>query len=138
MAEAKFIPLKNYRSYSPDEMIKRSQDFYNHLKQRRTIREFSNKPVPKEIIENCIRSAGTAPSGANMQPWHFVVISNPEIKRKIKIAAEEEEKEFYTHRASKEWLEALEPLGTDDQKPFLEKAPYLIAIFSKSQNNITL
>jgi len=93
---------------------------------------FSDKNVPKEVIENCIKSAGTAPSGANMQPWHFAAISNPELKKKIRIAAEEEEEEFYSKRAPKEWLEALEPLGTDPSKPFLETAPYLIAIFYKS------
>jgi nitroreductase len=96
------------------------------------VRDFSDKPVPKEVIENCIKAAGTAPSGANLQPWHFVVVSNPEIKKKIRIAAEEEEKEFYSNRAPKEWLEVLEPLGTDEHKPFLEIAPYLIAIFYKS------
>jgi nitroreductase len=96
------------------------------------VRDFSDKPVPIEIIENCIKAAGTAPSGANLQPWHFVVVSDPEIKKKIRIAAEEEEKEFYSKRAPKEWLEVLEPLGTDESKPFLETAPYLISIFYKS------
>jgi len=132
MSNQNFIPLSNYKEYPADEMLKRSQAFYEDVKKRRTVRDFSDKPVPKEIIENCIKSAGTAPNGANLQPWHFVIISNPEIKKKIRIAAEEEEKEFYTKRAPKEWLEVLEPLGTDEQKPFLETAPYLIAIFSKS------
>jgi nitroreductase len=132
MAKQKFIPLKNFMEYTTDEMIKRSGMFYSDLKSRRTVRDFSNKPVPKEVIEYCIKVAGTAPSGANMQPWHFAVVSNSEIKMKIRIAAEEEEKEFYSKRAPKEWLEVLEPLGTDSNKPFLETAPYLIAIFYKS------
>ncbi len=132
MSKYNFIPLSDIKEYSPEEMIKRSESFYNQVKQRRTVRDFSDKPVSKEVIENCIRAAGTAPSGANLQPWHFVVVSDPKIKKQIRIAAEEEEKEFYTKRAPKEWLDALAPLGTDEQKPFLEKAPNLIAIFSKS------
>ncbi|MEE9572131.1 MAG: nitroreductase family protein [Candidatus Neomarinimicrobiota bacterium] len=132
MSKYNFIPLNDFKEYSPEEMIKRSENFYNLVKQRRTVRDFSDKQVPMEVIENCIRAAGTAPSGANLQPWHFVVVSDPIIKKQIKIAAEKEEKEFYTNRAPKEWLDALAPLGTDEQKPFLEKAPILIAIFSKS------
>jgi len=132
MSKPNFIPLSDYTKYSEAEMLNRSKAFYEDIKRRRTVRDFSDKPVPKEIIENCIKSAGTAPSGANLQPWHFVVVSNPEIKKKIRIAAEEEEKEFYIKRAPKEWLEVLEPLGTNANKPFLETAPYLIAIFSKS------
>jgi nitroreductase len=132
MSKYNFIPLNDFKEYSPEEMIKRSESFYNQVKQRRTVRDFSDKPVSKKVIENCIRAAGTAPSGANLQPWHFVVVSDPIIKKQIKIAAEKEEKEFYTNRAPKEWLDALAPLGTDEQKPFLEKAPILIAIFSKS------
>jgi len=107
----------------------RSRIFFENLSTRRTIRNFSDKPVDREIIENCIKTAGTAPSGANMQPWHFVLISNPKIKKQIRVAAEKEEKEFYKTRAPKEWLEALSPLGTDNNKPYLETAPYLIAIF---------
>jgi iodotyrosine deiodinase len=132
MTKSEFIPLENYRRYPEDEMLKKSQAFYDDIKRRRTVRDFSDKPVPREVIENCIKAAGTAPSGANLQPWHFVVVSNPEIKKKIRFAAEEEEKEFYSNRAPKEWLEALEPLGTDEHKPFLETAPYLIAIFTKA------
>ena len=128
----KFIPLANYKRFPEKEMILRSEDFYQDIKRRRTVREFSDEKVSREIIENCIKTAGTAPNGANLQPWHFVVISDPEIKRKIRIGAEEEEKEFYANRAPKEWLETLEPLGTDEHKPFLETAPYLIAVFSKS------
>lgn len=132
MAKPKFIPLTSFTQYSPDEMINKSQEFYKLLKRRRTVRDFSEKDVPLEVIKNCILTAGTAPSGANLQPWHFAVVSDPEIKKKIRIAAEEEEKEFYTNRAPKEWLDALAHLGTDEHKPFLETAPYLIAIFSKS------
>jgi nitroreductase len=132
MSKPKFIPLPDFRKISPDDMIKRSDAFYKKMKKRRTVREFSNKPVPREVILNCIKTAATAPNGANKQPWHFVVISNPEIKRKIREAAEKEEWEFYHNRAPDEWLNALENLGTDEHKPFLEEAPYLIAIFSKS------
>jgi iodotyrosine deiodinase len=132
MAKPNFIPFTSFTQYPPDQMINRSQEFYTFLKRRRTVRDFSDKPVSKEVIENCILAAGTAPSGANLQPWHFVVVTDPEIKKKIRIAAEEEEKEFYTNRAPKEWLEALAHLGTNEHKPFLETAPYLIAIFSKS------
>jgi nitroreductase len=107
----------------------RSRIFFENLSTRRTIRDFSDIPVDREVIENCIKTAGTAPSGANMQPWHFVLISDPTIKKQIRVAAEKEEKEFYEKRAPKEWLEVLAPLGTDDNKPYLETAPYLIAIF---------
>jgi len=123
------IPLSEYREYSVEEMRRRVNDFYADINRRRSVREFSDRPVPRDIIETALRAAGTAPSGANLQPWHFAVVSGPDAKRKIREAAEAEEREFYTHRASKEWLEALAPLGTDDQKPFLEKAPYLIAVF---------
>ena len=132
MKAKKFIPLSNYKEYSVKEMLKRSKEFYEDIKRRRTVREISNKSFPIEVIENCLRSAGTAPSGANFQPWHFVIISDKKVKREIRIAAEKEEKEFYSKRAPKEWLEALSPLGTDENKPFLEDAPYIIAIFSKS------
>jgi nitroreductase len=110
-------------------MRDRLNAFYKDMKKRRTVRDFSDRPVPLDIIKQALRTAGTAPSGANLQPWHFTVVSGPETKRKIRIAAEEEEKEFYEHRASPEWLRALEPLGTDTHKPFLEMAPCLIAVF---------
>ncbi len=132
MIKPKFHPLKNYIKYPEEVMIERSRKFYEDIKRRRTVRDFSDKPVPREVIENCIRAAGTAPSGANLQPWHFVVVADADIKKQIRIAAEEEEKEFYTHRAPKEWLDALAPLGTDEHKPFLETAPYLVAVFAKS------
>jgi nitroreductase len=101
------------------------------MRRRRTIREFSDRPVPRAVIEDCIRAAGTAPSGANLPPWHFVAISDRRLKHEIRLAAETEEKEFYEHRAPKAWLEALAPIGTDPSKPFLETAPWLIAVFSK-------
>ena len=116
-------------SISEDEMLQESLAFYQKLNSRHTIRDFSDKPIDKDIIENCIKTASTAPSGANMQPWHFVLVSDADIKKQIRVAAEHEEKEFYEKRASKEWLGALAPLGTDDHKPYLENAPYLIAIF---------
>ena len=128
---ANFIPLPNYQEYPVEEMEARSADFYADIRRRRTVRDFSPRPVPRSIIENCLRAAGTAPNGANLQPWHFVVVSDPHIKRRIRLAAEEEEREFYQRRASDEWLEALAPLGTDASKPFLEVAPYLIVIFSQ-------
>jgi nitroreductase len=129
--ETSFVPY-NYKSYPIEEMQKRSQTFLKNIQKRRTIRDFSDEPVPEEIISNCLRSAGTAPSGANRQPWHFSVVSDMEIKKQIREAAEEEEKKFYSGRAPDEWLEALEPLGTDENKPFLEIAPYLIVIFSEA------
>ena len=132
MTKAKFIPLAEYRQYSGEEMKNRSGDFYTDIRRRRTVREFSSQPVAREVIENCIRAAGTAPNGANLQPWHFVVIGDADIKSKIREAAEEEERAFYEKRAPKEWLEVLAPLGTDWRKPFLEVAPYLIAIFDQS------
>ena len=129
MSAYNFIPLLNYNVYSADEMISRSEEFYDEVKNRRTVREFSDKPVPQKVIENCIKAAGSAPSGANMQPWKFIIVETPEIKNKIRLAAEEEEKEFYTSKAPHEWLDALAPLGTDEHKLFLETAPYLIVIF---------
>ena len=101
------------------------------MQKRRTVRDFSDRPVPRELIEYCLSAAGTAPSGANLQPWHFVAISDADVKREIRIAAEAEEKEFYEHRAPKAWLEALAPLGTDWHKPFLETAPWLVAVFAQ-------
>lgn len=129
MSTPKFIPLPGYHEYPIDEMKQRADSFYEQLRRRRTVREFSDRPVPREIIEQCVRAAATAPSGANLQPWHFVVVSDPDVKRRIREAAEEEEKEFYSRRAPQEWLAALAPLGTDEHKQFLETAPYLMAIF---------
>jgi iodotyrosine deiodinase len=125
-----FAPLV-FNEKTPEEMCDAAHAYYDHIRKRRTVREFSELPVPKELIEYALKAAGTAPSGANMQPWHFVAVSNPQLKSKMKRAAEEEEKEFYEHRASAEWLKALEPLGTDQHKDFLEKAPWLIVVFLK-------
>lgn len=128
----KFIPYSDYKRYPPEEMRRRAEEFFSEMKRRRTVRDFSDRPVPREVVETCLRAAGTAPNGANMQPWYFVVISDPAIKREIRLAAEAEEREFYEHRAPEDWLEALEPFGTNPNKPFLEKAPYLIAIFGQN------
>jgi nitroreductase len=129
MTRHSFVPLASYREYSTDEMRQRISAFFESMQRRRTVREFSDRAVPIDIVRTALAAAGTAPSGANLQPWHFVVVSDPAIKHRIRIAAEAEEKEFYEHRASKEWLAALEPLGTDTDKPFLDTAPYLIAVF---------
>jgi len=130
MSKWPFEPLQ-FSGLDEAEMKQRAFDFYQQIKRRRTVRDFSDKPVPRDIIENAIRAAGTAPSGANMQPWHFVAISNAELKSRIREAAEVEEKELYGHRAGDEWLKALEPLGTNEHKPFIETAPWLIAVFLK-------
>ena len=128
----KFQPVKLKHTFlSIDEIKKRSQIFYNLIKKRRSIREFSLKNIDDNIIKNAIKSAGTAPNGANLQPWHFVVIKNKKIKKAIRKAAEKEEKSFYNKVAPTEWLKALEPLGTDENKEFLEEAPILIAVFEK-------
>lgn len=133
MIKADLIPLSTYKSYSSDEMIERSKAFYENIKRRKTVRDYSDKTVPKQVIENCILSAGTAPNGANLQPWHFVVIQDSKTKAQIRTEAEKEELEFYKGgKAPKEWLDALAHLGTDENKPFLEEAPCLIAIFAKS------
>ena len=128
----KSVPFSGLPTYSPGEMKIRSDDFLQLMQRRRTIRDFSSKPVPREVIENAVRIAGLAPSGANKQPWHFAIIGNPDLKRKIREAAEEEEKEFYASKASQQWLKDLEPLGTDPNKPFLEIAPYLIVVFQQN------
>jgi iodotyrosine deiodinase len=112
-----------------EQMLERSRLLATEMHRRRTVREFDSRPVPREIIAECLRAAGSAPSGANQQPWRFVAVSDPDIKKKIRAAAETEEREFYSRRASDEWLDALSPLGTDEHKPFLEVAPWLIAIF---------
>lgn len=130
---AEYVPLTGYETLSDSEMQSRAEAVMKTLLKRRTIRDFSDKPVPRALIETCIKAAGTAPSGANHQPWHFVAISNPDVKRKIRVAAEAEEVEFYDKRASKEWLDALAPLGTDASKPFLEHAPWLIAVFAQKR-----
>jgi nitroreductase len=130
MTEAKYEALQ-FPELSTEEMIAASRNFYLDMKRRRTVREFSDRPVPVEVIKNAISAAGTAPSGANQQPWHFAVVSNPETKRAIREAAEKEERAFYQGRAPDEWLKALRKLGTDENKQFLETAPFLIAVFLK-------
>ena len=123
------IALPAYREFPLEEMRSRLAEFQGDVQRRRTVRDFSARPVPRDIIEMALQAAGSAPSGANLQPWHFVVVSGAGKKRQIRIAAEREEKEFYQQRASAEWLAALAPLGTDTRKPFLEIAPYLIVVF---------
>ena len=113
------------------DMIHRSQSFLADILQRRTVRDFSDKPVPVDIITDAVKTASSAPSGANKQPWHFVVVKDPEVKKEIRIAAEKEEKAFYEHRAPDYWLKDLNQFGTDWHKPFLEIAPYLIIVFKK-------
>lgn len=125
-------PLVDYEEYPVEEMQRRAEAFYSEMRRRRSVRDFSARPVPRTIIETCLRTAGTAPNGANMQPWHFVVVSDPLTKRRIREAAEAEERAFYGGRAPQAWRAALAPLGTDANKPFLETAPYLIAIFAQS------
>jgi iodotyrosine deiodinase len=125
-----FEPLSGYREYPVAEMESRSRAFAAEMQRRRTTRHFSNRPVPRAVIEACLETAGTAPSGAHLQPWHFVVVTEPELKRRIRAAAEAAEAEFY-RTAPAEWLAALAPLGTDAHKPYLETAPYLIAVFAQ-------
>lgn len=132
MAKYNPHPLQGYHEYPPEEMVRRAQDYYELMRTRRSVRDFSDKPVPREVIEICLKTAGTAPNGANLQPWQFVVVTDPQVKKAIREGAEAEEREFYQRRATPEWLEALAHLGTDDQKPFLETAPCLIAIFAQS------
>jgi len=128
----KYITKKlDFSNQTVKEMVLNSKKFYKFIKQRRSVRDFKKDLIDFEIIKNAILAAGTAPNGANLQPWHFVIIKNKSIKKKIRLAAEKEEKEFYEKKAPKEWLEALKPLGTDKNKFFLEEAPYLIAIFEK-------
>jgi len=124
----KFINL-HFQRLAIEEQFKRTQEFYELMNRRRTVRDFSDESVPFEIIEQAIRTAGTAPSGANMQPWHFVVVKDAEVKKQIRIAAEEEERLSYHGRMPERWLRRLAPLGTDEHKPFLEIAPYLIIVF---------
>jgi nitroreductase len=130
MLERREIPLR-FREYAEPEMAQRAAEFRELMTRRRTVRHFSDRPVPRSLIEDCVMAAAAAPSGANQQPWTFVCISNAATKTRIRQAAEEEEREFYGGRASQEWLDALGPLGTDAEKPFLETAPWLIVIFAQ-------
>ena len=134
------VPLPDYVELPVDEMRARAAAFYEAIARRHTVRDFSPRPVPRDIIETCIRAAGTAPNGANHQPWHFCVIGDAQVKARIRAAAEAEEREFYAGKAGEEWLKALAPLGTDEDKPFLETAPWLVAVFgarkSKSADGV--
>jgi iodotyrosine deiodinase len=132
MGTGKFIPVTSYHEYPLEEMERRAVSFRVDMQRRRSVRDFSSRPVPRSVIRECLAAAGSAPSGANMQPWHFVVVSDPAVKRRIREAAEKEEHEFYQRRAGEEWLGALSALGTDHHKPFLEEAPYLIVVFAQS------
>ena len=135
MSTASFQSL-NFNEQPPAEMLKHAVSFREAMQRRRTVRHFSDRPVPRKIIEECLLAAGTAPNGANLQPWQFVVVSDPRVKHEIRIAAEEEEDELYHRRAPQEWLDALAPLGTDEHKDFLDVAPYLIAIFGKTHSTL--
>jgi nitroreductase len=132
MAKAEYCPYVDYNEYSIEEMKMRSETFYNEIKRRRTVRDFADRPVPRDVIENCIRSAATAPSGANIQPWSFVVVTDKSVKKQLREAAEEVEREFYHSDKTKKWVAALEHLGTNEHKPFLEEAPCLIVVFAQS------
>lgn len=129
MSEPRTIPLSDRQVLADDAMLEAAREFQARMQCRRTVREFDSRPVAREVIEQCIAAAGTAPSGANQQPWFFVAVSDPAVKHRIRIAAEAEEREFYERRATPEWLAAIAPIGTDWHKPFLETAPWLIAIF---------
>ncbi len=134
MAEYEPIPLPDRFDYTEAEMHERIAAYYDSVRRRHTVREYSDKPVPQDVIETAIRAAGTAPNGANHQPWHFVCVSNPEIKHRIRLAAEREEKAFYAGRAGEEWLRHLEKVGTHASKPYLDIAPWLIAIFAQRRS----
>jgi nitroreductase len=126
------IPLPGYEERSPEEMLAAADAFLTSMRRRRTVRDFSDRPVPREVLEKCLLTAGTAPNGANRQPWRFVAVGAPEVKARIRKAAEEEERTFYGGRAPADWLDALAHLGTDENKPFLERAPWLVVIFAES------
>lgn len=128
----RFVPLPDYRERPPAEMQTRADELAAELARRRSVRQFSDRAVSRELVATCLRAAGSAPSGANMQPWHFVAVgADAALRRRLRVAAEAEEREFYARRAPPEWLAALEPLGTDSDKPFLETAPWLIAVFAQ-------
>lgn len=130
--------LGHRRELAPDEMQRRADAFFEEIAQRHSIRDFSDKPVALETIQQCVRAAGRAPSGANHQPWHFAIVGDAGVKRRIREAAEAEEREFYAGRAGDEWLDALKPIGTDANKPFLETAPWLIVIFAQNKGGVTV
>lgn len=128
----RFTPLTGYPEISDDTLREQAARFRTFMTQRRTVRDFSDRSVPREVIEDCLLTAGLAPNGANRQPWHFVAIQDPDLKRQIREKAEVEEREFYSGRAPDEWLEALAHLGTDEHKPFLETAAWLVVVFAES------
>jgi len=132
MQRADFVPLTTFRELPGTEMKEAADAFLETMRRRRTVRDFSDRAVSREVIESCLLAAGTAPNGANRQPWRFVVVGDAAIKKRIRDEAEIEERAFYSGKAPKEWIEALEHLGTDEHKPFLERAPWLIAIFAES------
>ncbi|MEM7214612.1 MAG: nitroreductase family protein [Pseudomonadota bacterium] len=127
----KALPLPDRHSMNEREMLEAAGNFHKFMSKRHSVRDFSERPVGQEIIESCIKAAGSAPSGANHQPWHFVAVQNPDVKREIRLAAEREEKEFYAGGGGDEWISALEPIGTSWEKPHLETAPWLIVIFAQ-------
>ncbi|MDX1530441.1 MAG: nitroreductase family protein [Rhodothermales bacterium] len=131
MAEYPHVPL-DFEALPDEEMAARAEAFFGEMDRRRSVRDFADRPVPRRLIELAIRTASTAPSGAHMQPWTFVAVSNPDVKRRIREAAEAEERESYGGRMSDEWLEALRPLGTDWRKPFLETVPWIVVLFAQS------
>ena len=133
MGTEKRVPLDGFVEYPPEDMSSRVSAFTENLKRRRTVRDFDPRPVDRAIVEQAIAAAGSAPSGANHQPWHFVVLTDPDRRKRLREAAEAEERAFYEGKASQEWLEALAPLGTDADKPFLEHAPVLIAVFAQKR-----
>ncbi|MBW0144385.1 nitroreductase family protein [Sphingomicrobium clamense] len=138
MKDVPSVPYTDLPDLSDEERVAAAQKFYEEIKERRSCRMFSDKPVPREVIEKAILAAGTAPNGANHQPWHFVVVSDPDIKHRIRLAAEKEEQEFYAGKAGQEWLEALAPIGTDDDKSYLDVAPWHIVVFGQRKGGIEL
>lgn len=128
-AGPRFVPLSTWQELPAPEMQRRSEAFAEELARRRSVRQFSDRPIPDGVLASCLRAAATAPSGANLQPWHFVVVTDPAVKHAIREAAEREERDFYAS-APAEWLQALAPLGTDEVKPYLDTAPALVAIFA--------
>ena len=132
--EFKLVPLPDYVELPAEEMLRRAQDFYDEIRRRHTVRDFSTRPVPRDLIELCIAAAGTAPSAANLQPWHFVLVGSARLKNDIRAAVQADEEKLYKTQAGKDWLEALKPLGSDIDKPFLETAPWLICIFGASHS----
>jgi len=130
------VPLPDRMDYSDEAMLERATEFFEEIRRRHTVRDFSDRPVPRSVIETCLKAAGTAPSGANHQPWFFSVVGDGALKTRIREAAEAEERAFYAGKAGDEWLKALEPIGTDPNKPFLEIAPWLIVVFGQRKSLI--